>query len=536
MKKQNVEKETGNSLGERTQIMETGIPGVLAKITVNRKGTRVSGYLVRAGTLAPLGNLEKERRSRKIANYAQFETKIKELITTLIKDYRANKVSSPAAPSGLICNVFNSLTPEELEFLFDGWSADVARATKTYFVRNIIPALDALDIFLIDEQDLEKIKKQLLLKAEKNLRSLKDEQTSNNLEDRLYRINTLLERLRSIRPEIPLIQFNLQKRQHVYREQIKALPDDVRRKLFGILISMAKAGELLAFSAALMLFGGLRTGEALAASVDNIIIVSGRYALYYVDKRVDTRGKVVNLLKTENAYRVIVLPYAFVLLFQTLQTALKNRKNTNANPPLSLREFSQSVKQLLLDSGLTHDSIAEITNLLTRESDAIDGVRITDPTAYILRRDWATRAANCCGLSYGDVDYYLGHANEEINRKDYLDPAAQSRVAIQLERYIIHPQYSLHPGFSPILIQDTNQIIKVDITSDCVFQAKLNTKRLVRLTITSQEPGDIIQVDLGKAPKRCKASTIPESEEMRRYRPVIRRDNRMTTNGMIQKR
>lgn len=517
------------SLGVRTRVVSTGIPGVSAKTIINKQGTEVSGYLIESDTFAPIGDIDKERKYRTISNPAEADFKRAELIAALTKHYKAKYSSAPLSLNvGMFSTTYMSMDDASREFLFSNWSNSTARGVRSFLEIRILPELDKLSVsgITISDADLIKIKADLLEHAEANKRSRKDEDTAISLDDRLYRINVVLQRLHMSNPSLPLIQFPLeQSRRRTYREQIKALPDEVRHKLFLLLIEMAKSGRQLVLAVALMLFAGLRTGEAAAATFEDINVISDRYATYYVNKRLDTTGKIETILKSENAYRVVVLPFAFVCLYNVLIASFAARR---VEPPsgyiigdekFDLSQFSATIKQFLIDSGLTREAISEIVDLMFREPDVVDGERITDPTAYILRRDWATRAVNCCGLSYRDLDYYLGHANDQINRKDYLDELLQGRIARQLEQYIIHPDCSLHPGFCSININNADRI-SVDETNRCVIHKSSEQKQLVRLDLLTREPGDTVSIVFPRAPKKCRVSAVPENPMTRSYRPI----------------
>ena len=519
-----------NSLNARTRVLPTDIQGISVKTIINKSGTKITGYLIESDTFAPIGNIENERKSRKISNAAETDFKRRELVAALTKQYKTKNSSTPlSAEIGLFSKKYQALDDDSRKVLFAGWSDSTARSVQTFMERQILPELDLFNAACITEADLIQIKSKLLKHAEANQRSRKDEDTMFNLDDRLYRVNIVLQRLHISHPDLPLIQFPLEQgRRRTYREQIKALPDEVRHKFFLILIEMAKSGIQLVLAVALMLFAGLRTGEAAAARFEDISIISGRFATYYVNKRLDTSGKIETILKSENAYRVVVLPFAFVILYKILlkSFSLIGKEQPSGyilcNEQLDLSLFSARIKQLLVDSGLSKDTISAIVDLMLREPDAVDGERITDPTAYILRRDWATRAVNWCGLSYRDLDYYLGHANDSINRKDYLDEILQSRIARQLEQYVFDPEYSLHPGFCPVRIIDTN-IISIEATNRCLVHKSNERKQLVKLELLTQEPGDIFRIVLPRPPKKSRVSTVLENTESRSYRPILGR-------------
>ena len=73
---------------------------------------------------------------------------------------------------------------------------------------------------------------------------------------------------------------------------------------------------------------------------------------------------------------------------------------------------------------------------MIEEPDLVDVEKITDVTAYILRRDWATRACNICRLRPDQVDYLMGHSIQK-DKKRLSDPETRLLIAWALERYVL---------------------------------------------------------------------------------------------------
>ena len=515
------------TLSERKEFIRTSLPGIDAKIIVNRNGTSIRGFLVHHETHVKLGG---KTMRRIVKDVRDLPLKKKQLVNALVSEHQTRSSTNITVPSQTApwSSAFRNLDQSARASLFQGWADSTAAATETYFQR-ILHALDSLDPTCITEEDLLRVKENLVNKAEKNARSRKDEATKFNVEVRLLRINIVLERLHQIIPNLPLVQFPIcQTRHRQYREQVKSIPEPIRQRLFQLLVAMAKDGKPIALAVALMFFGGLRTGEAGAIHFSDIqISESRRYCYIFIHNRLDNSGELKNVLKTQNAYRCVVLPYAFLMIFEILQSSLTEQGRYNATELIlgsdyqSLSQFSAATKQLLIDAGMTQEVISSLIDLMHREPDEVDGERITDPTAYILRRDWTTRAASCCGLTNSDLDYFLGHFNPALRKKDYLDPAVRNKIALKLENYVIDPQFSLHPGFWAAELTKKDQALIVKQTNRAKFHYNGPAPGMIRITVRSREPGDCIGIAAPRKPKKCRPSAIIEDVESRGNRTIL---------------
>ena len=117
--------------------------------------------------------------------------------------------------------------------------------------------------------------------------------------------------------------------------------------------------------------------------------------------------------------------------------------------------------------------------------EAEDRVLLGGISAYVLRRDWATRARNYCGLSTDEIDYLLGHkrARAEKRREDFRSSEARKKLSKKLERYIASLTVSNHPALSPMQITSggtfkLQQYTIMRIRNDTVssLQAELDIK------------------------------------------------------------
>ena len=91
----NTRGDNTNSLNARTRVLPTDIQGISVKTIINKSGTKITGYLVESDTFAPIGDIEKERKSRKISNPAETDFKRRELVAALTKQYKTKNSSTP---------------------------------------------------------------------------------------------------------------------------------------------------------------------------------------------------------------------------------------------------------------------------------------------------------------------------------------------------------------------------------------------------------------------------------------------------------
>ena len=183
-------------------------------------------------------------------------------------------------------------------------------------------------------------------------------------------------------------------------------------------------------------------------------------------------------------------------------------------------ELSKYCRQVFARSGISAEQLDSIRPLMAREPDIVDGVRETDISAYILRRDWAGRMANVCGMSAEDVDYYLGHGNRDVKSAYYLDAAKSAETARLMERYVYLPECSLNPAYSPIVLTKPQDIV-LGIGIGYMFKNCSNKKIVVTARTLSPEPGSASSFDSPKRPRKLTIKGVPETVDERGTRPII---------------
>ena len=159
---------------------------------------------------------------------------------------------------------------------------------------------------------------------------------------------------------------------------------------------------------------------------------------------------------------------------------------------------------MLIEAGLSADYLREANASMREKPDYDDSRRpIYDLSAYILRRDWASRARNICGFSSLEIDYCLGH-NIRIaqkKREDFRHPSNLVQLAVKLERHIHNPEISAHPGCTPYCLQHSTELDLIpfdtirmrNMSNECVcvaldIKAELNCESIIILA-----PNDSLQ-------------------------------------------
>lgn len=121
------------------------------------------------------------------------------------------------------------------------------------------------------------------------------------------------------------------------------------------------------------------------------------------------------------------------------------------------RDVSALGRKILDECGCSKAFFQDLVTLMNQEPDYdADGVRMTDPTAYIFRRDFATRCSMVSGMPPAMVDYLLGHKNDANRHKDYLNSDIRSQMAQMLNRYVFDRTVSPNPKYTPIAAEDVS--------------------------------------------------------------------------------
>ena len=395
---------------------------------------------------------------------------------------------------GRVSNFFQAVRFNPADF---GWAQSTYDGTLSYLRDSIAPLMDRIGEDICDE-DLKKIADDLIARACKSGRGKTGADGRATEKDaaaarqqviaKLDRCRRLYELARAQYPQsaLPDVQFPIFERVKASKvEQPKELPADTRVVFANMLWLLANQGDARAYNAALMLYAGLRSGEAAAPKIGEITLAAdNKYGSYFV------AGKIRNGIyepypKTQAGYRTIILGSEMVqfvrLRIHQLSEMGCTAKEIEAMPlgTANDSELSAYVKKLLLFVGCDSQVIA--TNI--SESAQIDSV---DISAYLLRRDWATRMANCCGMSMDMLDKLLGHARRDNAKRDYTTPAQQQRIAAIIDQCVLIPQLSQSPAAQPMNISNnTTPVLDGNIRHQFIAE----TDCVINLDIQALEPG-----------------------------------------------
>ena len=288
----------------------------------------------------------------------------------------------------------------------------------------------------------------------------------------LMRANILLHYLRKEHPEFPA--FDLTKCSFLARavpeEQMKYLPEPLCRYLTSDLDASVGSEPHLVLCAVLMYDGALRTAEAAGISIRCIAF----YESYCVIKVLSQEkgGERIDRLKTDNAYRHVVLSYWAMTMIQRCLDVL-NLGPDDELPLVRAEELSRWIRKILYKYDSSYMENAEKIQRTNPDYDDT-GKPIYDISAYVLRRNAASRWLNYDGLTHDEIDIMLGHKEKDQRPEIYLlDETHQREIAAKLERYVYNPNCTKNPAFSPLEITPQYKIdlepytmVKIVNTSD----------------------------------------------------------------------
>ena len=496
--------------------MPTSIPGISAHISIHSKYLR--GYLISSNG-SPI--IPKKSRRINVRYEAEIEQKAIVLTNRLTAQYNKAHRNGDSRPStaGTFTEAYNAI--EDKNELNGNWAASTAEKTHA-FCTTVLKMMDKYGAE-ITNHDMRTIYDELLNRANCNKNSYKNDETVNNLIDTLRRVNIILTKLEKLTLELPEVKFSLPEKIRVQKaEQIKAIREECRVELSLNLLEAVQSNPM-ALACGIMYCGGARTGEAAAISFADINIW-GRYATIYIEKRIDNAGKITDILKTDQAYRLIVLPYYFVCLYKLCAEGLQAKGYSMDDimcmrlVNTSLGTFSAYCRKQLESAGVTGSEFEGAYHLMEREPDIVDGRRENDVTAYLLRRDWASRMMDCCDMSAEDVDYYIGHKKEGKRDKYHLDPQRIENTARVMERYVYLPELSYHPAYRAVEIRNDT-----DIALDASRRYHLrsvDSPAKIHIEVQGTEAGPI-EIFVPHKPTGLRAKALPDEVEARNGRPIL---------------
>lgn len=397
-----------------------------------------------------------------------------------------------------------------------GWIKETYSSTFSYLIRTLAPYMDKA-YGGASAPDLSEIHKHAAEKAVKSKKSRHNSELARSSTGRyIYRCRKLYNFIRDSYPDLGLPEMvgELPRSFRVIEpEMVKELPQDIRVILACALWQLAKQGCVLAYGAMMMLWSGLRTAEAMAPLMEEFELdEEKRFGIYTVRRQIKSGSKAVEQLKTDAAYRSVVLPcsaFTFVKLRRTQLSALGYSDSEIDTLPLvsrpgAIHEFihpsqlSAFVRRLLLICGYSKEAFDTASKIMFTERDPLDGdLGMDDTSAYILRRDFASRCCNICGIEPSEVDLLIGHKgsekNAEYTRKILSVKEAMCQVARKMDSFVSFPESWNSPGIRPVHLTGDASFVDSGGT-DYYFVADEDIH--INFSVRTSEPNDSLSAEL----------------------------------------
>lgn len=253
----------------------------------------------------------------------------------------------------------------------------------------------------------------------------------------------------------------------------------------------------------LMLYLGLRPSECCGLTYGAIQLLPGQpIRALYIYQALDIQNRKKGQLKTKNAYRVLPIPAELDTLLQARQTYVQNQLRQAdridwgrlpiVNHPddytqnCPRKRFSAALTNLLREVRTREESVTYAAHLLQVNGKII---REEDPTAYLLRRHYATILASVCLMDEEELQYLMGHEirKTDVRRSDLLDTDWLMRMYEKLNRRHIFtkPQDGrLTPGM-PLVREMTDLVVTVADTD-------LQASPVIAVDIWNECPADAV--------------------------------------------
>ena len=467
----------------------------------------------------------------------------------LLGDYRAQREKkAPPRPDKAVftkaweyfCQKYPTQKAQKLLLNSEGWGDDTYASTLSYFRRQVLPRLDELESNLT-QNDIRKLHEELVNQAVESKISLGNrDQARKNLRNKVNRCHRLYENLRDHLPLgwLPDRDLRMGGSAVVDVEQCKSLEPETRVRFEAALHSLVKTPwGGIAMSLAFMHQCGLRTAESAALRFEDMEVFRGTTTFWV---RRQLKGETpTEVLKTSNSYRR--LPVTKLLLDMLAEReaylqAMEDAKGTGKsvhhfpisgdyNDPeqfVSCDVISAVGRRLLQLCGCKEEFWDGSRELMRQEPDVEGGVPIgTDLTAYVLRRDFASRASNVCGVIQEEVDFALGHKvkNGDRAKRVFFGDDSMAAFGKKLERFAFDPDHSGHPAFSPISVSPASNPAEYTDTAVVIY---VTDDMELDITAETLDAGQSIgfRVSDGMKPV-CHSYSVSDLPEERNARPLL---------------
>lgn len=418
------------------------------------------------------------------------------------------------------------------------WAGSTFRMTRSYFLLQILPRLDRLGVNPTPE-DITKLHNDLVEQASENKNSLGiSSQARKNLVYKLRRCDALYRQLQILMPEccLPDLDLRMEGAAVPDMEQVKSLSEAVRLLFAALLMRLAETPwGGVALSLAFMMLCGLRTSESGALFYDNITW-SGGIGTIWVNKQLSGDG-LTEILKTSHAYRRLPLVQYLEDMLAVCREWLSGQGYTQeeilrmpilghpADPTKLIHSnlLSAAGRLLLQICGCKEQDWEKVRALMLTEPDTqIDGSRMNDMTAYVLRRDFASRAANVCGIKAKALDMALGHKVKLSihERRAFYSDESMEQFCRELERYVFDPNHTRNPAFSAIPVNtEPCMISPVPYTKSTFFAPEDGVLEFTAETLDAGQPIRL-EISCGELLKIQQFSAVDQPDE-RHARPLL---------------
>lgn len=480
----------------------------------NNIKTMIHGYLVHHDTRVRVDNSPDVRTTCKSME-RNIQRKITYVIGRLVKWYRASNASSSASiecPDKTFTNAFASIKDKSIFRGSKKWLPSTFKEYISYFTNSVLPRMDQYGI-TITQSNMDSIQNELIeratengdkdrLKAEKGVRTKLDH--ANSFLRIIYNV------IGGVAISCPFFDLPPRSRTNT-TEQLKALPVGLRITLAFVLLLIPVNSCPVSLGIAFMFYCGLRTAEAAAPTFKEISQHKNNgkeFGSYYV--RYQYNGKELVPPKSINAYRQVIIPH--VLMYKLKQrkkylveqgfspeeivempvVARHNDPKRHAGPDV----ISALAKKLMEKCGF-YVSDEVVTLMLEEPMLDADDKPILEPHAYMLRRDWTSRMFNINGVDRDIIDYLIGHRSEaRMETSISMNEDKLAEIAEMCERFVAIPEFSRHPLYDPIIINETFDC--ADIPAHCAFAIKadpsLDYPIKLQLKLSCAEPLDSIDI------------------------------------------
>ena len=303
----------------------------------------------------------------------------------------------------------------------------------------------------------------------------------------------------------------------------------------------------------MMFVAGLRNNEACGINfgyIDEFTEYPGHYYLIIPQttdlgkNSVDIRGK------TNNCHRRIpISTFIAKVMFSLMELRYHQAKKKGytgeaLDLPVACRkgmpnvrcdseDLSYAAKEMFVKIGMREDEIVELNEDLLRSAQIADDELEDDfkeiekdPTAYLLRRNFATHLKEL-GLHSHEIQYVIGHKIEElwIKRRDFTDESLLYPIAEKLaERPIlnlIEEEKVVAPTLKKTVTLSSSKKIRI-----CIPVERFKD---VEIKMTAREPGDEIKItvrrelDRGEVACDCRVFSTPWKGKNKETIDVLRK-------------